>query len=368
MKNQFYISLFLISLISCLAYIKSANLKVETKTSKLTSSSVSKQNEDIFKKTLFDGAPQNCKSPEELQRDKEQALINDNKEIKQYIRAKKSDLWWVKSWGYGESAYLYDFLEPAILPKFIAEAKGVYDAIKVFDANKDGNYEDPLDYNRFFTKEMSDAEKTKIQKNLALINENYVKEIYEASINAVQLHKAMKVWKWYTQRTTADYAMDFVKKYDADGDGRLNLRELILGDIDYNRKYLSNPSVKQAFNESALNLSAMFSFFDCDGDGFISAEDIWNKIRDLKRGDGETRYNIFSTNQELRIRSVNDFMLKCHASKNGLLNKSEFIACILLGFWNRQVEKLKVLTDGSRSMIGLRWSSNGQTDIAASRS
>lgn len=364
MKNQLYLSLFLICLISCLAYIKTTKSNTEVKSNLR---SLTNQIEDNFKKTLFDAAPQNCKSPEDLEREKEQSLLNDNKEIKQYLRAKKSDLWWVKSWGYGESAYFYDFLEPVFLSKFVAEAKALYDAIKVFDANKDGNYEDPLDYNRFFTKEMSDAEKTKIKNNLALINENYVKEIYDASINAVQLHKAMKVWKWYTQRTTADYAMDFVKKYDADGDGRLNLREITLGAIDYNRKYLGNPSVKLVFNDCATQLSAMFSFFDCDGDGFVSAEDIWTKVRDLKRGDGETRYNIFSTNQDLRIRSINDFMLKCHGAKNGLLNKTEFTACVLLGFWNRQTEKTKVLTDGTRSMIGLRWSSNGQTDIAASK-
>lgn len=363
MKKQIlFLTLFLVCLISCFTYIKSSKAS-----SGSNLRSLSNQTEDHFKKVLFDAAPQNCKSPEDIQRDKEQTLLNNNKEIKQYIRAKKSDLWWVKSWGYGDSAYFYDYLEPVFLPKFIAEAKALYEALKAFDQNKDGNYEDPLDYNKFFTDGMSDAEKTKIKKNLALINENYVKEIYDASINAVQLNKAMKVWKWYTQRTTADYAMDFVQKYDADGDGRLNVREVTLGAIDYNKKNLANTAVKQVFNESATNLSAVFSFFDCDGDGFISAEDIWNKVRDLKRGDGETRFNIFSTNQSLRVRSINDFMLKCHGSKNGLLNKSEFISCILLGFWNRQLEKTKVLTDGSRSMIGLRWSKDGQTDIAASK-
>jgi len=60
-------------------------------------------------------------------------------------------------------------------------------------------------------------------------------------------------------------------------------------------------------------------------------------------------------NEQLRTSAINDFVLKSHDSKNGLLTKEEFVSWVLFGFWNRQVEPTKVLEWDERSLLNLRW-------------
>jgi len=211
---------------------------------------------------------------------------------------------------------------------------------------------------------MSAAEKAKVLSNLKNINANYVKEIFDISVNAVQLHIAMKKWKWVIDSSLADYAQDFIMKYDANGDGRLSPRELILGAIDHNRTLYGSPNVKFLFEPLMFKLIAMFDFIDCSGKGYISAERIWTNIPNLQRGDGNAnKYNIFGLNKTLRMTAINDFVLKTHDSKNGLLNMQEFISGILFGFWNRQTSNTLIVEDDSRSLINLRWTSNN-ADVA----
>lgn len=362
MKNQLFLTLFLISLIYCSAL----KTKSQSQTANLKSSLKEKanQNESELTTQLFSTPAAKCASAEDLARDAQEVLLQSkSSEDKSFNKAMSADLWWVKNWGYGESAYLVDFMSPLFKDLFISEAKALYDNAKIIDNKISGNYVDPFDYENFITDEMSAEQKAKLKANYKLINENYVQDVYDISINTVQLHTLMKNWNWVSS-TTADYSKDFLMKYDADGDGRLNIREFVLGAIDYNKKYYGNPKVKKVFLSTATKLIAMFTFFDCNDDGYINAEEIWKKIRDLNRGTGETRYNIFGLNEGLRVKAVNDFILKCHSTRNGLLSKEEFVSCVLLSFWNRQCEKKKILTDDSRSLINLRWSGEGQKDKA----
>lgn len=203
---------------------------------------------------------------------------------------------------------------------------------------------------------MTQQEKDKILSNLKNINSNYVKEIYDVSINSVQLHFAMKKWKWVVDTQVADYAMDFLMKYDWDGDWRLNMREIILGVIDHNQTVYGKPGVKNVFEPLIFKLNAMFSFIDCNADGYVSAEEIWKNMKQLNRWEtNANKFNIFGLNESLRVSAINDFVLKSHESKNWLLSKPEFISGVLFGFWNRQVEPTKILSGDERSLMNLRW-------------
>lgn len=282
------------------------------------------------------------------------------KDDKQYLRATKTDLWWVKSWGFGPSAYFFDYLNPVLKDTFVNDCQTILKELKAIPNDKFGSYKDPFDYSNFLNSEMTDEEKNKLLSNPALINSNYVKEIFENSINAVQLKVAMPKFKWFMDKSFDDPAKAFVQQYDSDGDGRLNPREIILGVIDYNKSILGTPSPKNLFGETMKKISAIYSFIDCNNDGFVSAEELWNNLKNLNRP--VTGYNIYNIAPELRVVSVNDFILKSHEARTGLLNKTEFFTGILYGLWNRQITKKEILKDDSKSLASLRWQGNGQTD------
>lgn len=364
MKKLLCLTLFLSAMIYCYS-IKTEEAK---KTSNLkTNEKITKQSDTDLTKGIFLTPPQKCASKADLKKDVQNALVAKKQEKqKQYLRADKSDLWWIKNWGYGDSAYLFDYVSPVFKTTFVTEAQEIYDKFKALDNKKDGPYEDPFDYNNFISEDMTEDEKKKLLGNLKLINDNYDPDIFNISVNAVQLHSGMKAFKWYDPGNgVADYSKDFLVKYDADGDGRLNPRELILGTIDYNKDgKFGDPNIKNLFNKSARSLDAMFQFIDCDNDGYINSEELWKNVKALNRGTGEKRYDIYGLNQTLRLRAINDFILKSHSSKNGLLSRDEFISGVFLGFWNRQCERKKILTDDSRSLIALRWDKDGTIDKA----
>jgi len=360
MKNNQIMILFLSTLLLSftITSINSlANKETEKNLKTSESSSVSSrkfsQAEEELMKQMFSTPPTTCGGSGATTRSQ---IAAPAKKGKDFIKASKSELYWVKNWGFGNSAYLFDYLSPVFKVPFVNEAKKIYSELKAINNKKDGIYTDPFDYMNFITPEMSNAEKEKILSNLKNINSNYVKEIYDISINAVQLHYAMKKWKWVVDSTVADYAMDFLMKYDGDGDGRLNMREIILGVIDHNQSIIGNSGVKNAFEGIFFKINAMFTFIDCNGDGYVSAEEMWKNLKTLKRGDANAnKFNIFGLNEGLRTSAINDFVLKSHESKNGLLSKPEFVSGVLFGFWNRQIEPTKILDTDDRSLIKLRW-------------
>lgn len=281
------------------------------------------------------------------------------------LDAVKADLWWVKKWGYGDSAYFFDYLTPLILNDFLYECNEIYTDLLKINSNKDGGYLDPFDYMNFITPDMSDAQKNSILQDFHKINKNYKPEIFNISVNAVQIHKSMRVWKWIFD-SNRDYSKDFVIKYDANGDGRINPRELILGAIDSNRFIIaSNKKSSHLFERTVPKLNAIFYYCDCNSDGFITAKELWDNIPSMLRG--SNNYNIFNlgSNNGLRTASINDFILKAMDKVDGAVTLNEFVTNILLGFWNRQLQETQILYDTSRSLIDLRWDSTDSIDLLA---
>jgi len=198
-----------------------------------------------------------------------------------------------------------------------------------------------------------------------VLNKNYDPEIFNISVNAVQLRQAMIDWKWAVDFGLSDFPKSFIKRYDMNGDGRLNPRELILGAIDHNKHLFGSQTCTHCFEDVAKKIDSMFMYLDCDNDGMLGSEDLWNNLKLLKRPNGT--YNMFVLAQDAPIRtsSVNDFILKNMRIKNGQITKTEFRNAVIFGLWDRQTNFYKIIEDESRTLKDLRWKDDENVDIKA---
>jgi len=268
---------------------------------------------------------------------------------------------WVKKWGYGDAAYLMDFLEPAFLKNFKLEANHIITTFGKISQKDSEEYKDSFNLKLIAPKGNNLATDSDFKQ----ISKKFSKKIWETSINTCQLNRTIPLWGYYTPEDADDPAYDFVAKYDMNGDGRLNARELILA-IIWNNKKRDNLFCHNCFFLLGKQLGAAFAFLDCEGKGYLTAEDMWDKLPSIKRGSDS--YNIFKINQAISIRTsaVNDFILKNGYTVDGGVTRNEFITGILLGMWDRNVVEEKVLPEGDDSMAmkKLRWTAK-KTDIRA---
>jgi Ca2+-binding EF-hand superfamily protein len=269
---------------------------------------------------------------------------------------------WIKKWGNGPISYFMDFLDPVFSKDFIEESTQIVtEMLKISNKDTD-DFKDqfslsmiPAAKNNPLTKE-SDYEK---------LGPKFKKVVYENSCNTNQLNQAIKKWGWYSTEDTPDQAVDLINKYDLNGDGRLSPRELILSTIVHNGNAKGELLCYRCFFMQRKKLDAMFIYLDCTNKGFITAEELWNKLPQLKRSNKS--WNIFSSGNSdtIRTNAVNDFILKNSNSVDGGITKDEFTLGILLGFWDRQTDDIHIIKDTSKSMKDYRWSKDGKTDIIA---
>jgi len=183
------------------------------------------------------------------------------------------------------------------------------------------------------------------------------------------LFQAIKEFKWNTRPNDKNYIRKLVDQFDFDGDGRLNPREFIIMAIVHNKNILGTTCLNCFNNIIAKKIDPVFQFLDCNNDGKISSEDMWEGLMQLKRPD--ERYNIYDCTikgKKYRTNSVNDFFIKNMKNENdGFLTKEDFRAAILLGYWDRHVDTEKIIKDDARLFKKLRWSDEGDTDIVCQR-
>jgi Ca2+-binding EF-hand superfamily protein len=261
------------------------------------------------------------------------------------INSSNKDFGWVKKWGYGPVAYLFDYLD-VILQKDMSAA-----FLKLFtEARK---------FSNLSTKKNRDPFRKMKVKN---------KAVWEVSVNTVQIRQLMKEFNWPIENTSnedngVDFATEFVRKYDMDNDGRLNARELTLGAILHNKDSYKADCCHNCFQSLGKKLDAIFVFFDCNNDGVISAEDLWNSLPKLKRR--TKKYDIFAVNNKDNIRTsaINDFILK--NGVDGKVTREGFRMGLLFGYWDRQTRETGVLLDDSRNLKKLRWTDRGLRDSVA---
>lgn len=284
------------------------------------------------------------------------AVNTDEANSSNIKQARKADNSWIKKWGYGEASYLFDYLDPVFQKEIVAAFKKL-DMEASAVSNKDTEwFQDPFNIQKLTKNNSAD---------LKSINKNYNPAVYNKATNAVQLNEVMKNWHWFINPGDDDYAVNFIYKYDLDGDGRINPRELVLGAIMHNKDSLTTSGCDNCFIEIAFKLEAMFVYLDCNSDGFLSAEDLWNNLPKLNRP--VSKYNIFAlkNSDNIRTSAVNDFVIKNSYSKDGSLTKEEFRTGILLGYWDRQTRETGIVEDDTRNLKSLRWNNGGMTDTVA---
>ncbi len=270
-----------------------------------------------------------------------------------------SKFWWVKQWGYGPSAYLLDFMDPVFQQALVKNFKTIYSAVQKLNMLDTKDYQDPFDRKKLLQSKIPSFQKMAKNK----IN----KAVYEVSANANQINLAFQKFKWFKQPGSNDPAGDFVSKYDMDEDGRLNARELILGLI-WNQRTAVITKKRSCINcleNLSKKLDALFVFLDCTNKGYLTAEELWNNLPKLSRGN--RKWNVFAieNSDNIRTNAINDFILKNGKAVEGGLTKEEFRNGMLLGFWDRQTAEMGIVEDDSRNLKELRWNENGMNDTVA---
>jgi len=314
--------------------------------------------------TMFNGTRgQKCKS-EESKKEAVNELVKKGEVpgVKGSPMAHKShgaSTAWIKPWGYGSAAYLFDYIDPLLQKDAVTAFQKVYDELKKISNKDTKDFKDPFDITKMASKENL----KKIGKKN--INKAYADGYYDMSINTVQLNKGMKEWHWYIEEGDKDYATDFVTTFDFNGDGRLNIRELIIGNIWHNKQILGTENCKFCFSDIGKTLDAIFTFIDCNSDGLLSAEELWTGLPQLKRG--TNNYDIFKidTNLNIRTDAINDFVIKNSPGITAKLTKEQFRTGVLLGFWDRQTSEKAIIKKDARNLKSLRWSDGGKKDHKA---
>jgi len=269
---------------------------------------------------------------------------------------------WVKKWGYDETAYLIDFFDPIFQKDTTTSFKKLYDDLMLISNADTADYKDPFDMKKLIS---ADNQHNSGKIDLKQLNKNYDPSLYNLSVNSVQLHDGMQKWNWFIDAGAQDFAINFIMKYDMNGDGRLNPRELILGALDHNKNALGSGNCQNCFQEIAQKLDAIFIYLDCENKGFLSAEELWSALPKINRPD--SKYNIFGINNSDNIRTsaINDFVIKNGLGKEGSVSKEEFRNGVLLAYWDRQTSFTSILVDDSRNLKYLRWTDGGITDTVA---
>lgn len=268
---------------------------------------------------------------------------------------------WIKNWGYGESAFVFDYLDPMLGKIVVEEFERIYTTISKLNKLVYKGYTDPF-LSGFIDTEDKDS-KQKLQLQLA---ENVDPKVAAASVNAVQMKQAMENFYWNMDKTAKDPYVKFINQFDVNNDLKLSPRELILGAITTNKAKFGISACTFCFENVIPIVDSIFSYIDCDGDGKITAENLAEFLPKLNRKD--KRWDIFALKVTgVRTKSLNDFILMNSEVSLGELTKEEFRDAILYGFWNRQTSDLKILTDTSRSLKHLRWKDNDTVDKEAER-
>lgn len=299
-----------------------------------------------------------------------QLTLENNSKDKKEIEAIKSnqpiprkDYYGLLELGFGKSAFYFDFIDELLLPVFIKNAKDIIESIRRFPIET-SNYEDPYTLNKMLAVPLNTLLEDAMIRKLIQLKPDFDATLWKASINAVQLHLAIKEFKWPVKPGTTDPAKELIDKFDFNGDGRLSVYELIATTIYSNKSVFGEGRCTKCFEELIEDyLDPIYSFVDCDNTGKLTAENMYKGLRLLKRT--TNKYNIFlceSDGQAHRTDSINDFILKSRKSFNGEVTKKEFILGHLVGFWSRQAERGSLLENNEKNRKEDRWTNPNSVD------
>lgn len=373
MKQLFSLSLFVIILLitttlsaktKTSAHLKSSSQSkfhttVKAKTEQITLDALKKEWASLFTTSRGTTCSINVNNPD-VSESNDPSLNEDADSKESGWGIKQANQKWIQKWGFGPVAYFLDFLDPVFQKDFIVEVKNI-----VSSMNKISNADTEVYYDKFNLSFIAPkSNKLATDADFKALNPKFSKAVYDGSFNSNQLNIAIPMWAYYVSNDSADPAYEYIAKYDLNGDGRVSTSEMVLGTI-WNNKRRENLYCYNCFYLIGRKLAAMFTYMDCQGKGYLTAEDLWEKAPNVIRDDN--RWNIFKhgTNDNIRTSSVNDFIIKNGYTVDGAVTKDEFISGILLGFWNRVIEDNTIVENDSKSMKTLRWTGNGLIDQPA---
>lgn len=236
----------------------------------------------------------------------------------------------------GDTAYVFDFMENVIVPK-----------LDLDNNNKD----DPDKYTLG----------TAIRKNFQLLKSHTLKLFKETEETFKVTKEGMKTilndWKWIpgADETIAD---EEIAKFDFDASGELNEKEFIVAAIMINHNKLTEcincfkPIIQKV-------LVPIYDFMDCDSDGLITAENMWENYKKFKRAANVyDMYDCKVNNNYYHTKAVNDFVLKFGRANPSTISKDEYVKEILLGFAERYLKYPETI----ESAVADRWANDGKTD------
>ena len=286
-----------------------------------------------------------------------------------------------KQQGYGPSAYFFDFIDEIFQSDITKEFQRIYEEVqKLAPDAKD--YTDPYPLSLLVSSLTNVAtavpgdtppdEATQLAKLKSITKGNtqiFNEKAWKAGITAANIFKACKDFQWNFNPLEVNWAKKIVDRYDFDGDGRLNPREFIIMTILHNKNILGT-TCKNCYNDIInKKIDPMFQYLDCNKDSKISAEDIWENFQNLSRKTpGKSNiYSCFIKGKQYRTNAINDLFIKNMKSFDGFLNKDEWRAAILLGYWDRHTDLEKIYTDETKTFKQLRWGPSGDTDLVCDR-
>jgi len=367
---------FLIASILCIGML-SINLKStsELKIKQPGSGDFSAQWQNLF--TIAVRPPGVCSPPNKIK--KEDDEYQDDDGVESLVPKAKPNKW-AKNQGFGPSAYFFDYLDDVFKNDVLAQFNAMWTAARAMPPAPSNVFAEPYSLDVMIYQYSNGAKGSldpanpsgspaQLAKTIATLNKNFDPAIFDNSISAAQLWNIIKEWGWQNI-IAANPIKKLVDRFDFNGDGRLNQYEFILMSIVHNQKlFLSSDCKKFCYFDLIKNkIDPIFAFSDCDGDGYVSSENLWNSFPYLRRSQ-PSLYNMFNCimpnvlNKGYRTTSPNDFILKNSVVADGFVNLNEFRKGILYGYWDRYTDTRAILADESKSLKNFRWGNNGATDI-----
>lgn len=273
--------------------------------------------------------------------------------------------------GSGPSSYFFDFLDSVLCSAFVDVFKAAWTEAKA--AQPPANFKEPYSLEKIISQnpDATGGNEEQFLAKMKQLNPSFDEKTYKESITVGQFHTFIMNNKWYYQATSDDAIRKRLDLFDFNGDGRLNAREFIFA-MYFNNVLARDSECKFCFKDVVKNyIDPIFAYLDCDDNGKLSAEEIWEGLQYLDRKD-KTAYNMYLcqvAKQPLRTSSVNDFILKAKGTVDGYITKEEFRHGVFLGMWERRTSLNAILecTDESRSLKSSRWGDNGKKDISCDK-
>ena len=291
---------------------------------------------------------------------------------------KKSNNYMQETEKLDQIVYFFDYIDDVLQKDISNEFKALIEEAKNVPEEDPKNFEDPYSAEKLLFywsngREGRDPMKANGEpkitdpSRLKQYKPDFEPEAWLNSFSAGKISNIIKTFGWSGVRPQPFFFKRLIDKYDFDGNGRLDSREFLFYAIWENYKSFEQCKKHCFKNVIEKKINPLFTFFDCDSDGYIDSENLWEGLKYLKRTNPD-KYNLYQCevpkafNKFYRTHATNDFVLKNYDVAEGYLNREEFRKGILLGYWERQAKSNIIVNDDSINKKDDRWDNTGKKD------